>query len=236
MSNRKTRNLLLDCRAAFRRHYKQFEDDPLRRQIDDAIAELDRSKNEDELSQPGTRTAQQVAYAWQIAVRTLKLTHPEMYDKMAVRVRQMLDTQVLHDPASEIIELERSLQNTLAAQQGVANDLSAVYTALAEAMPLSGNDALGTEAERALRRIERMQQAIATGVGVAKPGASRAPADDPVGLSHTRESLTPVLLGRRALTPGERAWCIAEAMVTTDRKNAELKQMADIELIKLIFA
>ncbi|MBS0194518.1 MAG: hypothetical protein JSR34_09740 [Proteobacteria bacterium] len=232
MSNRLLRNLLLDCRAAFRRHYKQFEDDPLREKIDAAIKELDKKKDEDELPQPETRTAQQVAYAWQIAVRTLKLTHPEMYDKMAVRVRQMLDAQVLHDPASEIIELERSLQNTLAAQQGTANDLSQVYGALAEAMPLSGKDAIGSEAERALRRIERLQQAAASGVGLPKPSA---PIDDPLGLTNSREGLTPVLLGRRGLTAGERAWCIAEAMVTSDRNNAELKQMADAELVKLIF-
>ncbi|HEV2607815.1 MAG TPA: hypothetical protein VGT79_07525, partial [Xanthomonadaceae bacterium] len=68
------RNLLLDCRSALRRAIRHFDDDPLRAKIDEALIDLAKNKDDDELAEPETRTAQQVAYAWQIATRSVKLT------------------------------------------------------------------------------------------------------------------------------------------------------------------
>src|SRR5580658_3650808 len=67
------RNLLLDCRSALRRANRQFDEDPLRAKLDEALNELGKKAVEDVLEQPETRTAQQVAYAWQIATRSVKL-------------------------------------------------------------------------------------------------------------------------------------------------------------------
>lgn len=233
MSDATLRNLLLDCRSTLRRHHRRFEDDPLRAKIDSALTALNKVDDEGELAEPETRTAQQVAYAWQIAVRSLKLTHPDLYDKMSQRVRDMLDAEVLDDPALEIIELERKLESVASAQQDTAREFADLCQALAEVMPLEGNDAAGSDMERAQRRIQMLLKAAASGSGVPKP---KVAVDDPLGLSHTRESLLAVAQGRRSLSQGERSWCIAEAMVVTDKKEAELRALKDIELVGLVFA
>lgn len=234
---RQLRNLLLDCRAALRRHHRQFEDDPLRKRIDAGIADLDKKKDEDELAEPDTLTAQQVAYAWQIAARGLKLSHPELYDKLSHKVRDMLDAEVLDDPATEILDLQHELELTAAAQRGAAQELASLHAALAEAMPLAGDDTAGSNLERAQRRIQ-MLLAAATRGGPAPSTAGTAKAgvvDDPLGLSQTREGMLAVLQGRRGLAKGERSWCIAEAMVLSGKRESELRTLTDIELVKLAF-
>ncbi len=231
------RNILLDCRAALRQHHKRFEDDPLRTRIDTALADLDKPKDEDELGEPETRTAQQVAYAWQIAVRTLKLTHPDVYDKMARRVRDMLDTQVLDDPASEFLKLEAKLATASSARQAAELELADLRRALADAMPMTGEDAAGSEAECGLRRVDKLLKAAMSGAmaaPTAAAGIGLANAD-PFGMEHSRESLLAVAQGRRSLTGGERSWCIAEAMVVSELREAELRALPDQELVNLVF-
>lgn len=228
MSDSDLRNLLLDCRSALRRHNRRFEDDPLREKLDAAIADLGKDDDE-ELAEPETRTAQQVAYAWQIAIRSVKLTHPDLYDKLSRRVHDMLDAEVLDDPAIEIIELEQKMQVAATAQEGAEKELADLRQALADAMPLSGRDAVGSETECARRRIELLLKAAATGVGVPKP----AP-DDPLDMTHTREELQAVAAGRRQLGRWERSWCVAEALVMTDMDTDALNQLKDIDLVKLV--
>ncbi|HEY2344785.1 MAG TPA: hypothetical protein VGH80_02755 [Xanthomonadaceae bacterium] len=227
MSDSDLRNLLLDCRSALRRHHRRFEDDPLREKIDAAIGEL--GKDDDELAEPETRTAQQVAYAWQIAVRNVKLTHPDLYAKLSKRVHDMLDAEVLDDPATEIIELEQKMQVAAVAQEGAEKELADLRQALADAMPLSGRDAVGNETECARRRIEMLLKAAATGVGVPKPVP-----DDPLDMTHTRDELQAVAAGKRQLSRWERSWCVAEALVMTDMDTDALNQLKDIELVKLV--
>lgn len=234
---RQLRNLLLDCRAALRRHFRQFEDDPLRKRIDAGIAELDKKKDEDELAEPDTLTAQQVAYAWQIAARGLKLSHPELYDKLSRKVHDMLDAEVLDDPATEILELERDLERAASAQADAARELATLHAALAEAMPLAADDATGSELQRAQRRIQMLLTAASSGPrsSATAAAAAAAPMDDPLGLGQTREGMLAVLQGRRGLAKGERSWCIAEAMVLSGKREPELRTLTDIELVKLAF-
>lgn len=234
---RQLRNLLLDCRAALRRYHRQFEDDPLRKRIDAGIAALDKRQDAEELAEPDTLTAQQVAYAWQIAVRNLKLSHPDLYDKMAQRVRDMLDADVLDDPATEILELEKDLERVSAEQKSTAGELAQIHALLAEAMPLADAEALGSDLERAQRRIDMLLKAATSGgPRPATPAAAAAaPVDDPLGLGQTREGLLAVLQGRRGLTKGERSWCIAEAMVLSGKRESELRALTDVELVNLAF-
>ena len=223
------RNLLLDCRSALRRANRRFEDDPLRPKLDAAINEMSKEDEDDVLDQPETTTAQQVAYAWQIATRSIKMTHPELYTKLARRVTEMLDTTVLHDPTTEFLKMEAKLESAAAERQTVEKELADLRQALADAVPLIGRDALGSEVECARRRIGILVNAAAKGTGMPKPVT-----DDPIDMSHTREELVAVAAGRRALSRWERSWCLAEALVMTDKNADQLNQLKDIDLVKLV--
>jgi len=225
------RNLLLDCRSALRRANRRFEDDPLREKLDEAINEFDKNDDDDELAEPETRTAQQVAYAWQIATRSLRLTHPELYDKLLKRVHDMLDADVLHDPAHEILALEAKLETSASAEQSAARELADLRQALADVVPLVGRDAIGSDAECTQRRIQILVQAAEQGAGLPKQVS-----DNPIDLAHTRDELQAVALGKRQLSRWERSWCLAEAMVMTDMSAAQLNKLADVALVKLVLA
>jgi hypothetical protein len=59
---------------------------------------------------PATHAAQQVAYAWQVAARDLRFTHPELHAQLTERVRKLLDVEVLDDPALEVQALRDELE------------------------------------------------------------------------------------------------------------------------------
>jgi hypothetical protein len=225
------RNLLLDCRSALRRANRHFDDDPLRQKIDDALIELGKNKDDDELAEPETRTAQQVAYAWQIASRSVKLTHPDLYEKLSKRVHDMLDTDVLHDPATEFLKMEAKLETAAVEQQSVVKELADLRQSLAKVVPLVGRDAIGSDAECTQRRIQILVKAASQGAGLPKPVT-----DNPIDLTHTREELQAVVLGQRALSRWERSWCLAEAMVMSNKTADQLKKMKDNDLVKLVLA
>ena len=58
---------------------------------------------------PATHAAQQVAYAWQVAARDLRFSHPELHAQLTERVRKLLDVDVLDDPGIEIQKLQSSI-------------------------------------------------------------------------------------------------------------------------------
>ena len=60
---------------------------------------------------PATHAAQQVAYAWQVAARELRFTHPELHAHLTEKVRKLLDVAVLEDPAIELHALRRELED-----------------------------------------------------------------------------------------------------------------------------
>lgn len=223
------RNLLLDCRSALRRANRRFEEDPLREKIDEALADLGKGDDEDELAEPETRTAQQVAYAWQIATRSIKLTHPDLYANLTRRVTDMLDTDVLHDPATEFLKLEAKLEVAASGERNAAKELADLRQALTDAVPLIGRDAIGSEAECTQRRLALLVQAAAQGTGLPKPVN-----DDPHDQAHTREELLAVAQGRRELSRWERSWCLAEALVMTEMTAAQLKKLKDADLVKMV--
>jgi hypothetical protein len=225
------RNILLDCRSALRRANRRFDEEPLRAKLDEAINEFSKVKDEDELAEPETRTAQQVAYAWQIASRSIKVTHPDLHAKLARRVTEMLDTDVLHDPGTEFLKMEAKMESAANEHLSVAKELADLRQALADAVPLAGRDALGTELECAKRRIQVLIDSAAKGAGMPKPVS-----DDPIDMTHTREELQAVAAGTRQLSRWERSWCLAEALVMTDKNAEQLGKLKDMDLVKLVLA
>ena len=227
------RNLLLDVRAALRRNDRNFEKSPLREQLDETLIELSKPKEEPEEDriEPETFTAQQVAYAWQIAARNLRLTHPDLHTRMVARVHEMLDADVLHDPATEILMLQTRLDTHAVTHKSDTAELAALRLALAQAVPLVGRDAMGSESECAQRRLQILVTAAAHGSGLPKPVI-----DDPNDLAHTREELEAVVAGRRQLSRWERGWCVAEALVMTDLTATQLQAIGDGELVKMVLA
>ena len=133
------RTLLLDCRSALRRADPAFDSSPLRKRLDDALIELgkpaDAKSAAPELPVPETHAAQQVAYAWQVASRDLRFTHPELHAQLGERVRKLLDVEVLDDPAIEIQRLQGATALAQAAAETARRDLEELRQALADAVP-----------------------------------------------------------------------------------------------------
>lgn len=225
------RNLLLDCRSALRRANRRFEDDPLRGKIDAALNDLGKDDDDDELAEPETRSAQQVAFAWQIVTRSLRLTHPDVHAKLVTRVHDMLDADELHDSTTEILALQAKLETTSTAEQSSAKELADLRQALADVVPLVGRDAIGSDAECTQRRVQFLIKAAEQGGGLPKQVN-----DDPHDQAHTREELLAVAQGRRQLSRWERSWCLAEALVMTEMSAAQLKKLKDAELVKMVLA
>lgn len=202
------RNLLLDCRAALRRADPAFAGSALGEQLDDTILELGKpAPAAPEIAEPETRTAQQVALAWQTAARDLRFSHPELHAQLSARVLQLLDVDTLLDPAAEIAALQAQLQQQAAKQEQDAAELLSLRQALADAVPrLDGNV---PPAEAARLRLRQLVEAATRGGGLPKP----APAEAVGGGLLSREQLQEVAEGRRPLSRDERDWCLGEAMV-----------------------
>ena len=127
----------------------------------------------------------------------------------------MLDADVLHDPANEILALQAKLETSSSAEQSAARELADLRQAPADVVPLVGRDAIGSDAECTQRRIQILVQAAEQGAGLPKKVS-----DNPIDLAHTRDELQAVALGKRQLSRWERSWCLAEAMVMTTEHYA----------------
>lgn len=207
------RLLLLDVRSALRRADPDFEASTLRERLDDAIIELSQAAEAKlavpEIAAPETYAAQQVAYAWQVAARDLRFTHPELHAQLGERVRKLLDAETLDDPALEIHRLASEAAAAHASADATRRDLDELRQALADAVP--GIDAKVPAAEAARLRMRMLIDAGSRGSGLPPP-AHRVVAE-PHDIAPTREALLAVAEGRRTLSREEREWCVTEAMV-----------------------
>ncbi|MEO7478767.1 MAG: hypothetical protein ABIT64_06015 [Lysobacteraceae bacterium] len=222
------RHLLLDCRSALRRSNLRSQDD-LRDRLEATLITLNKpaeskTKGNDDFAEPETRSAQQVAYAWQIAARSLRMTHPDLHNNMVERVHAMLNVNMVHDPGTELLVLQTKAESATA-------ELDALRDALGEAVPLVGRDAIGTEAECAQRRLQLLIKAASEGGGLPAQVS-----DNPIDMAHSREELKAVAMGKRELSRWERAWCVAEALVMTGKSPDQLQKLADAALVKLVLA
>ena len=220
---KKIRNLLLDCRAALRRADANFEQSPLRAQLDDTIIALSSEERATEKAPvPGTRTAQQVAYAWQSVTRDLRNTHPELHAELSARVLQRLDGQVLLDADEEIEALQGRLKEHEALLRDAMTELGALRQSLADAVPtLDGN----VPAPEAARLRLRMLVDSATRGG----GLPKATPRDTRGGVLTRDELEAVASGGRGLSRDERDWCVGEALVLSGFQRSPTELLADGE-------
>ena len=214
------RNLLLDCRAALRRADPAFAQSPLSEQLDDTILELGKAAQAaPEIAEPETRTAQQVALAWQTAARDLRFSHPELHAQLSARVLQLLDLDTMRDPAAEIAALQAQLQQQAAKHEQDAAELLSLRQALADAAPpLDGNV---PPAEAARLHLRQLVEAATRGGGLPKP----APAEAAGGML-SRAQLQEVADGRRALSRDERDWCVGEAMVLSGFSQTPVQLLA----------
>jgi hypothetical protein len=158
---------------------------------------------------PETHAAQQVAYAWQIAARDLRFTHPELHAQMTEKVRKLLDVEVLDDPAIEIQRLQAEHTGVVVYAEGLRRDLDELRQALADAVP--GIDAKIPAAEATRLRMRQLIEAGSRGSGLPTPAHKRGA--DPAEVAPSREVLQAVADGTRTLTREEREWCVGEAMV-----------------------
>lgn len=216
------RNLLLDCRAALRRADPAFADSALGEQLDDTILELGKAAQAaPEIAEPETRTAQQVALAWQTAARDLRFSHPDLHAQLSSRVLQLLDVDAMLDPAVEIAVLQAQLQQQAARSEQDAAELLSLRQALADAVPrLDGNV---PPAEAARLRLRQLVDAASRGGGLPKP----APADVAAsGGMLSRQQLQEVAAGQRPLSRDERDWCVGEAMVLSGFSQTPVQLLA----------
>jgi hypothetical protein len=218
------RNLLLDCRTALRRADAEFDDAPLRTRIDQTIIAMatTRNRRHDDIAQPQTFTAQQVAYAWQQAARELHFTHPALYGELGERVRERLQSDTLVDPATELLQAQARLRELEAAREALQAQLSSLHSALAAAVSLEGDVARGSPEERAQRQLQALVQAARQGGGLAQPRAK-----DPDDVAPTHDELQQVSQGQRAFSAAEREWCIGEAVVRTAFEATPERLIAD---------
>lgn len=206
------RNLLLDCRGALRKADREFEHTPLGEQLDDTIIALGQAVDREAAAAAQDKpAAQRVAYAWQSVARALRHSHPSLYQQLSERVLARLDVEVLDDQVDEIEALQERLREREAALEKTGAELAALCAELASAVPLA--DAVGgSETELARRRVQQLVQALAQGGGLPKATPTPRADDDAVP---DRALLQAVAAGERALSGGQREWCISEAMVLT---------------------
>jgi hypothetical protein len=217
------RNLLLDCRSALRRADRAFENGPLRPRLDTTIIAMSTAKAEpeDDIAEPQTFNAQQVAYAWQQAARELHFTHPALYAELGEWVRERLQSDELVDPGTEIIQAQVRLQRVQIDYDALLADLTALRTALSAAVVLEGADANGSESERAHRRLRVLLDAAQRGGGLPKPRP-----EDPDAIAPTADELQQVSQGVREFSSAEREWCVGEVMVRTHFERDPLQLLA----------
>jgi hypothetical protein len=222
------RLLLLDCRSALRRLDPGFEASTLRERIDDAILDVAKSEQGGSTTHsvpiPETLVAQQVAYAWQVAARELRFSHPELHAQLFEKVRKLLDAGDLVDPGVEIQRLHASQAMALSAADTARRELDDLRQALADAVP--GIDANIPAAEATRLRMRKLIDAGSRGSGLPPPAHRHL---DPADIAPSRAELQEVAEGRRSLTREEREWCVTEAMVLCGFTRTPVELLADGE-------
>jgi hypothetical protein len=222
------RPLLIDCRIELRKALRQFDQTDLCHRIDTALSMLGpeaqaRSVGGAEKPEgpvaPSERTAQQVAYAWQMAARNLKSTHPSLYLELQKEVLRLLDGGSFVDANAEIERLKQDLEEAedaagkaKLARMKATGQLNTVCKALAAAVPQVEES--GDAQTTALARIEALVKGQGTIVGeVAGLGAT--PATDPEAVPPPPFVLELVQSGQRAFNKAQREFAVAEAMIVT---------------------
>ncbi len=232
------RTLLIDCRIALRSAAKP--DAALGERLQEAIREIDREALKPKAETAAKAGSQQVALAWQTVARSLKHSHPALYDELNRKVMHLLDVRELVEPTEELLQLDNRVKDLEAEREssktrmddlrrraGEAQQaLDGLYRALTEAVPQI--NAAGDAQSQALARIEHLletrEQAIATPAGGSR---GKTASDNPVP---TRSVLQAVIDGQRALTREQREWAIGEALGVTGWQYTPVELVAKGEV------
>ena len=241
------RTLLIDCRIELRKLVREFHKTELCERLDAMVQTLQRTPVEigpDAPPSPAAareirETSNQVALAWQAAARDLKFSNLPLYEVMARKVIQRLESSTLVDQADEVLALElriKAMQDDLAeaakATQAVEDERNTVLGALASAAPQlgGGGDRLGV----ALARIDWLQGQIKRAAPTMDMRAetaeeTRIPSDDLIAI---------VASGGRQFTDAQREWCVGEAMVLSNFQYTpmELIEQGDAKIAGIIHA
>ena len=221
------RPLLIDCRLELRKSLRHYEQTDLAQRLEAALAML--AEPAAPVAPPGgaaasaspaaARSGPQVAYAWQMAARNLKASHPGLFNELQREVQRLLDAgEAFADAGAEIERLRQDLEAAesaagaakLARMKATAQ-LSTVCKTLAAAAPHvpETGDAQAT----ALARIE----ALARGRGATAGAVASAVAGpaDPDAVPPPAFVLEMVKAGERSFNKAQREFAVAEAMIVT---------------------
>ncbi len=216
------RSLLIELRGTFEEALPEFSAHALKLPLDKAILDLTVAAlpKQDTATKP--TTAQQVAQAWQNAARTIKATHPALYDDLSAKVIRMLDDRTVLDPANELLHMETQWKKAEVRLQPIQDRLTqrdrelaalrvqmgVLCQALADAAPqVSGSK---DPHALALQRIAELQSGKA--IPGKKGGKQSATMDDRVP---TRAVLEAIVAGQRQFTQDQRDWSVGECLGLT---------------------
>lgn len=225
------RPLLIDCRIELRKSMRNFDQTDLCHRLDTALsmvgagAGLSTPAASAELTKPdgppapADRTGQQVAYAWQMASRNLKSSHPSLYLELQKEVLRLLDAGPGYvDAQAEMERLQQDLEAAEAAagasklaRMKATGQLNTVCKTLAAVAPHieDSDDAQAT----ALARIEALVKG--QGANLGSMADVVAGAGDPESVPPPNFVLELVKVGERRFNKGQRDFAVAEAMIVT---------------------
>ena len=219
------RPLLIDCRIELRKAMRHFDQSDLCHRLETALsmlgsegATITAADRPDGPPKPAERTGQQVAYAWQMAARNLKASHPSLYAELQKETLRLLDTGVPTDANAEIERLQQDLEAAEAAagaaklaRMKATGQLNTICKTLAAAAPHVEES--GDAQTTALARIEALVKGQGANLGsVAEVMAGAA---DPEAVPPPNFVLEMVKVGERRFNKAQREFAVAEAMIVT---------------------
>lgn len=223
------RPLLIDCRIELRKSLRNFDQSDLCHRLDTALTLLASSGGSsvpapadakpDGPPQRSERNAQQVAYAWQMAARNLKSSHPSLYAELHKEVLRLLDAgEAFVDAHAEIERLKQDLEaaesnagTAKLSRMKATGQLSTVCKTLAAAAPQVAET--GDAQATALARIEALVKSQGANLGsVAEVMAGAA---DPDAVPPPAFVLEMIRSGERRFSKAQREFAVAEAMIVT---------------------
>lgn len=211
------RPLLLDCRIELRKALRGYEQSELAQRLDAALALL--APADPDPASRGRADAARVAYAWQMAARVLKTTHPVLHAELQREVQRLLDGDAPVDAHAEIERLQQDIEAAEAAaataklaRMKATAQLNTVCKALAAVAPQVPEQ--GDAQTTALARIEALVQGLGV-AAAAQVAGIRAEATDPEAVPPPGFVLELVKAGQRGFNKAQREFAVAEAMIVT---------------------
>ena len=224
------RPLLIDCRLELRKALRHYEQTDLAQRLEAALSMLaDAPAGGSRPAPPAgeaaagatapPRDTPQMAYAWQMAARQLKSTHPALFAELQKDVQRLLGAgEAFADAGAEIERLRQDLEAAEAtagaaklARMKATAQLNAVCKTLAAAAPQVAET--GDAQSTALARIEALVKG--RGAQIAEVGHAVAGSADPEAVPPPAFVLEMVKAGERRFTKAQREFAVAEAMIVT---------------------